>query len=274
MLDDMNRRGTIIMFEASAVRMLLLLAVLSSAVVLVLGPTVAQAQASQASQASRVPAEEAALLDCSDFATQRGAQVLFSPEDDRFKLDRDGDGVVCETQGGGTAEDGTELGAETDGDRDCMDFLSQEAAQDQLRTNPSDPEKLDPENNGVACEIRPADYENPATDSVPVAEARSDADLDCEDFEYQQEAQMVLFRDRSDPNDLDGDGNGIACDILPVLASNAEEIKAAPTASPLLAQKQPLDGRLALVPQLGAVLLVASGVLALLAAWRGPSSAE
>ena len=36
------------------------------------------------------------------------------------------------------------------------------------------------------------------------------------DFDYQDEAQAVLDEDPSDPNDLDGDENGIACEDLPV----------------------------------------------------------
>ena len=40
-------------------------------------------------------------------------------------------------------------------------------------------------------------------------------DLDCSDFDTQQEAQAVFNRDRSDPNDLDRDNDGTACDTLP-----------------------------------------------------------
>lgn len=41
-------------------------------------------------------------------------------------------------------------------------------------------------------------------------------DLNCrEDFEYQEDAQAVLDRDRSDPNNLDSNGDGVACETLP-----------------------------------------------------------
>src|SRR5688572_7431337 len=40
-------------------------------------------------------------------------------------------------------------------------------------------------------------------------------DLDCPDFNTQQEAQAVYNRDRSDPHRLDADNDGIACESLP-----------------------------------------------------------
>ncbi|WP_410667268.1 calcium-binding protein [Amycolatopsis sp. cmx-4-68] len=46
--------------------------------------------------------------------------------------------------------------------------------------------------------------------AVPLA-----ADVDCSDFKYQEDAQAVLDKDPSDPNHLDADHDGIACDRLP-----------------------------------------------------------
>ncbi len=40
-------------------------------------------------------------------------------------------------------------------------------------------------------------------------------DLDCEDFETQEEAQAVLTEDPADPHNLDPNGDGIACALLP-----------------------------------------------------------
>ena len=37
----------------------------------------------------------------------------------------------------------------------------------------------------------------------------------CSDFSYQEDAQSVYNQDTSDPNRLDGDGDGIACESLP-----------------------------------------------------------
>ena len=42
-----------------------------------------------------------------------------------------------------------------------------------------------------------------------------DGDLDCADFATHEEAQRVLEQDPSDPNYLDGDDDGVACEDLP-----------------------------------------------------------
>lgn len=186
--------------------------------------SVAQAQDTPDHQPN---AEEAAALNCSDFATQRGAQALLETSDP-FELDKDGDGKACESGQDKVAEDGTELGAKTAGDLDCIDFSSQKAAQAHLRANPSDGNNLDIADNGIACEIVPVPYDDSASDKKPVIQARSSSDLNCDDFEYQQEAQMVYFRNEDDPNKLDDNGNGLACEEqLPALVSNQTSVRAA-----------------------------------------------
>src|ERR671916_748976 len=49
---------------------------------------------------------------------------------------------------------------------DCADFESQAEAQEELRSNPDDPNVLDNDRDGIACET--FDYDNPATDETPV----------------------------------------------------------------------------------------------------------
>lgn len=44
------------------------------------------------------------------------------------------------------------------------------------------------------------------------AGAQEDTDLDCDDFDNLDAAQDELDQDLSDPNDLDPDGDGIACE--------------------------------------------------------------
>ena len=51
---------------------------------------------------------------------------------------------------------------------------------------------------------------DPATPAPPAGE-----DLNCSDFATQPDAQEVLDADRSDPNGLDVDGDGVACETLP-----------------------------------------------------------
>ncbi|WP_222270823.1 hypothetical protein [Modestobacter marinus] len=48
--------------------------------------------------------------------------------------------------------------------------------------------------------------------SVPLAGTAGAADLDCEDFATQAQAQAVLVADPDDPNRLDADDDGRACD--------------------------------------------------------------
>jgi hypothetical protein len=40
--------------------------------------------------------------------------------------------------------------------------------------------------------------------------------FDCEDFAYQEDAQVWYDRDHTDPSDLDADNDGIACEALPL----------------------------------------------------------
>ena len=71
------------------------------------------------------------------------------------------------------------------GDLDCGDFGSQAEAQANLRANPSDPNNLDAEDDGVACETFTYP-DGTARDEVPVQPAVSPTgDLDCVDFASQ-----------------------------------------------------------------------------------------
>jgi Excalibur calcium-binding domain len=58
---------------------------------------------------------------------------------------------------------------------------------------------------GIACQ---------GTSPTPSAPPTTTADLDCADFATQREAQVELERDLSDPNGLDADNDGIACEKL------------------------------------------------------------
>ena len=108
------------------------------------------------------------------------------------------------------------------GDLDCADFATQEEAQAILDANPDDPNYLDGEEDGIACESLPSSSTSTssatatATATPPSSpEPAPTGDLDCSDFETQEEAQEVLDADPSDPNYLDGEGDGIPCESLP-----------------------------------------------------------
>lgn len=110
------------------------------------------------------------------------------------------------------------------GDLDCGNFRSQAEAQANLNANPNDPNGLDGNNDGVACEN--FDYsggsapvaETPSESEAPVDSGDSDGDgtgdLDCADFSTQEEAQAEFDADPSDPNGLDRDDDGYACEVF------------------------------------------------------------
>ncbi len=144
------------------------------------------------------------LYDCSDFDTQEEAQAQLLPGDP-YGLDGDNDGMACDTlPSGGTTSGGSPIGSGGGGgDLDCANFASQEAAQAVLERNPSDPNGLDADNDGIACE-----------ELAGGGGGGGYGELDCADFATQREAQAELERDPSDPNNLDADNDGIACEEL------------------------------------------------------------
>ena len=92
------------------------------------------------------------------------------------------------------------------------DFTYQEDAQAVLDRDPSDPNGLDRDNDGMACDLLPrrAGGGEPPVGGTPAAVAAGD--LDCADFATREEAQAELESDPSDPNGLDADDDGIACE--------------------------------------------------------------
>jgi hypothetical protein len=90
---------------------------------------------------------------------------------------------------------------------DCASFGSQESAQAELERDPSDPSNLDADDDGEACETYPYD-----DDDGGGGGGGDDGELDCADFATQEEAQAELEQDPSDPNRLDADNDGIACE--------------------------------------------------------------
>jgi micrococcal nuclease len=105
-------------------------------------------------------------------------------------------------------------------DRDCADFASQAEAQEVLEDDPSDPNGLDGDSDGVACETLPggssatSSASSSATSSASAGGGLPPApggDYDCAHLTYSQ-AQQVLRSDPNDPHRLDGDNDGEACE--------------------------------------------------------------
>ncbi len=90
-------------------------------------------------------------------------------------------------------------------DLDCASFDSQAEAQAELESDPSDPNNLDADDDGIACETY--DYGGGGGGG-------GGADLDCADFSSQAEAQAEFDADPTDPNGLDADSDGEACETF------------------------------------------------------------
>lgn len=77
---------------------------------------------------------------------------------------------------------------------------------------PQDPEEEEPEDEPGDDD----DDDEPSSESAdPDSTTGSSGNLNCDDFDTQAEAQEVYEQDTSDPNNLDGDNDGEACETLP-----------------------------------------------------------
>ena len=118
------------------------------------------------------------------------------------------------------AQQGTDLDCSQLGAPGASPEEAQAEAQAILDADPADPNGLDPDGDGVACQFEASSSGEVAfedgTGSVTdvAAPAPWNDDLNCADFGSQAEAQAVLDADASDPNDLDVDGDGVACNEL------------------------------------------------------------
>lgn len=187
-------------------------------------------------------------LDCIDFVTQDEAQAVLDEDfSDPNNLDPNGDSIACALLPSAAdqgiddpiaAEDEAlddDVDTGTTDEFDCADFTTQEDAQALFDEDPSDPNDLDPDFDAIACEeLLPDGQEDTAADSANGGRNRNrnrdrnqdnqdnqddqtttTDDLDCVDFDFQEEAQAVLDQDLSDPNNLDPNGDSFACSSLP-----------------------------------------------------------
>ena len=193
---------------------------------------------------------------CSDFGSWREAQDFFlsegGPSQDPHRLDRNGDGVACESLPGAPGSDSGPGGQDAQPtpaptpqpdedefeDRNCSDFGSWQEAQEFFLSEggpTQDPHRLDRNGDGVACESLPgapggdagpggqdAQPTPTATPPAPTATPQPDGDgfedRNCSDFGSWQEAQDFFLSEggpTQDPHRLDGDGDGVACQSLP-----------------------------------------------------------
>jgi hypothetical protein len=116
-------------------------------------------------------------------------------------------------------------------DLQCVDFANsatQGTAQATYDADPSDPNGLDADGDGIACEFTESageiSYEDgsmifvttagiPAPDGDTGVQGPACAELGDSGEQAQQEAQALLNQDPSDPNGLDADGDGVPCEF-------------------------------------------------------------
>ncbi len=157
------------------------------------------------------------FLDAQREARAEGAGLWGLSDNKLCQLADRGNGI-----GGGCAAESTPTATPSPSfqDRDCADFDSQAEAQEVLDDDPSDPNGLDGDYDGVACEDLPSGSSASPTASPSASPSASaggglphapGGDYDCADLTYSQ-AQRVLRSDPSDPHQLDGDDDGEACE--------------------------------------------------------------
>ena len=176
---------------------------------------------------------------CSDFATWSAAQSFFEseggPSSDPHRLDRDGDGIACQSLPGAPGESSptpkpeiSPAPADNFDDRNCSDFDTWSAAQSFFESEggpSSDPHSLDRDGDGVACQSLPGapgeSMSTPKPESVPTPTPTSVSEFDdrnCSDFDTWSAAQSFFESEggpSSDRHRLDRDGDGVACQSLP-----------------------------------------------------------
>ena len=175
--------------------------------------------------------------DCSDFAAWQDAQDFFltegGPGEDLHGLDRDGDGIACQSLPGAPDDDPEPPKTKADPapetpafvDRNCSDFATQPEAQEFFLAEGGpgeDRHRLDRDGNGMACQSLPGapddDPEPPETKADPAAETPAFVDRNCSDFHTWREAQDFYEAEggpSEDPHRLDRDRDGTACEGLP-----------------------------------------------------------
>jgi micrococcal nuclease len=164
------------------------------------------------------------FLDAQREARAEGAGLWGLPDNKLCQLANRGNGIGEGTPGCSGPASQEQAPAPSFRDRDCSDFASQTEAQEVLEDDPSDPNGLDGDSDGVACETLPGGVSaSPSASPSPSPSASPSAspsgglppapggDYDCSDLTYSQ-AQQVLRSDPSDPHGLDGDDDGEACE--------------------------------------------------------------
>ena len=160
---------------------------------------------------------------CSDFEVWSEAQAFYEkqggPDRDPHGLDRDADGIACQSlpgAPGSSVPSGTNDTENVSLPLTCSDFNVWDEAQAVFVSYggpDSDPFGLDTDGNGIPCQSILGAPAIPA-----LLEISPIQDVDCSDFENWSNAQAFYEEQGGpdmDPHNLDGDSDGIACQSLP-----------------------------------------------------------
>ena len=199
---------------------------------------------------------------CADFDAWWEAQNFYldagGPDRDSYGLDRDGDGIACQSLPGAPDDDADSDATSTPPastptptmtptpdsdfvDRDCGDFGDWGAAQAffEMAGGPDvDPHSLDHNGDGVACQWLPGAPDDAPPPPAPTATPMPESDFvdrDCGDFGDWAAAQAFFEAAGGpgvDPHRLDRNGDGVACQSLPG-APDTADADPAPTATPM-----------------------------------------
>jgi hypothetical protein len=166
-------------------------------------------------------------LDCRDFATQEHAQAYFDAQSgDPDNLDSNGDGVACETrphQLVGVATTTTRTTTTTPpvtttttttapaGYSTATTTTSTTEGTTASTTSTSTTTTTTSGSDSDSGSSSGSDSDSDADDDSSSSDTSGD-DRDCADFASQADAQAALEADLSDPDHLDADVDGIACE--------------------------------------------------------------
>lgn len=153
----------------------------------------ARRAARQAGEEDAAQSEDIFALTCADFPTQEEAQVAFDEDPEGMAaLDEDGNGIACE------------------------ELIVEETAE------PTEDETREERRNR-----RNSDQQDEEAPETVIDEPRRGAvreDLDCIDFQFQEEAQVIFDQDSSDPFNLDPNGDSFACSSLPLATPQVTQV--------------------------------------------------
>ena len=164
---------------------------------------------------------------CSDFDTWQEAQDFFlnvgGPDSDPHGLDRNGDGVACESLPG-SPKQASPTPKRVRPTRTPVPTATAMTTPDPTPT--ATPTEIPtPTPTATPTEVPTP---TPTTTPTPVPTATKEPDRNCSDFDTWQQAQDFFLSaggPESDPHRLDRDGDGIACEGLPGAPSQATPIR-------------------------------------------------